>query len=80
MVPRHGRTGRNFFLSMSVVWVHHYLLPTTSGLPKNIVRKEQPFVWGEEHEMFFKKHQNQIKIKSWSLGNEMHIQIATNTV
>ena len=38
-----------FFLSMSVGWLHHYLLSTTAGLLKNIARKEKPFVWGEEH-------------------------------
>ena len=27
---------------------------TTAGLPKNIARKEKPFVWGEEHETFVK--------------------------
>lgn len=43
-----------FFLSMSVGWLHHYLLSTTAGLPKNIARKEKPFVWGEEHETFIK--------------------------
>lgn len=35
---------------MSVDWLHHYLLSTTDVLPKNIARKEQPFVWGEEYE------------------------------
>ena len=64
---------------MSVGWLHHYLLSTTAGLPKNIARKEF-FVWSEEYETFFKKHQNQIKIMSWSLGKETHIQITTNTL
>ena len=59
VVARHRRRGTKLFLSMSVGWLQHYLLSTTSGLPKNIARKEQPFVWGEEHKTF-----RSIKIRS----------------
>lgn len=53
VVARHGKTGREAFLSMSVGLLHHFLLFTTASLPKNIVRKEQSFVWGEGLETFF---------------------------
>lgn len=47
-VVRHGKRGRKAFLYMSVDSLHHYVLSTTDGLLKNVARKEQPSVWGEE--------------------------------